>query len=94
MQRARAAYATGKTRDVNFRVQQLQNLLRMYEENEADMITALYKDLRKPKPEAKLLEIEVLKSGNNKCLCASHVSKKYIINNAFNDRCSDHDSKL
>jgi len=34
----------------------------MYEENEADMITALYKDLRKPKPEAKLMEIEVLKS--------------------------------
>jgi len=62
LQRARAAYATGKTRDVDFRIRQLQNLLRMYEENEADMVTALYKDLRKPKPEAKLLEIEVLKS--------------------------------
>ena len=34
----------------------------MYEENEADMVTALYKDLRKPKHEAKLMEIEVLKS--------------------------------
>ncbi len=62
MQKARAAFASGKTRDVNFRVKQLENLLRMYEENEADMITALYKDLRKPKPEAKLMEIEVLKS--------------------------------
>ena len=62
MQKARAAFASGKTRDVNFRIRQLENLLRMYEENEADLITALYKDLRKPKHEAKLMEIEVLKS--------------------------------
>lgn len=34
----------------------------MYNENEADLITALYKDLRKPKHEAKLMEIEVLKA--------------------------------
>ena len=34
----------------------------MYEENEAEMVTALYKDLRKPKYEAKLFEIEVLKN--------------------------------
>uniref|UniRef100_A0A0P6DZQ0 Aldehyde dehydrogenase n=1 Tax=Daphnia magna TaxID=35525 RepID=A0A0P6DZQ0_9CRUS len=62
MQKARAAFASGKTRDVSFRVRQLENLLRMYEENEADLMNALYKDLRKPKPEAKLMEIEVLKS--------------------------------
>lgn len=62
VQRARAAFASGKTRDVNFRVRQLENLLRMYNENEADLTTALYKDLRKPKPEAKLMEIEVLKA--------------------------------
>lgn len=52
---------SGKTRDISFRIRQLENLLRMYEENEADFITALYKDLRKPKYEAKLVEIEVLK---------------------------------
>lgn len=34
----------------------------MYEENEKDLVDALYKDLRKPKPEAKLMEIEVLKA--------------------------------
>lgn len=34
----------------------------MYEENESDLIMALHKDLRKPKPEAKLMEIEVLKA--------------------------------
>ncbi|EFX71031.1 hypothetical protein DAPPUDRAFT_60686 [Daphnia pulex] len=61
MQKARTAFATGKTRDVNFRIRQLESLLRMYEENEADLMNALYKDLRKPKPEAKLMEIEVLK---------------------------------
>ena len=47
---------------MDFRVRQLENLLRLYEENEVDLITALYKDLRKPKPEAKLFEIEVLKT--------------------------------
>ncbi len=62
MQKVRAAFASGKTRDVSFRIRQLESLLRMYEENETDLITALYKDLRKPKPEAKLMEIEVLKS--------------------------------
>lgn len=62
MQKARAAFALGKTRDVSFRVRQLESLLRMYEENEADLMNALYKDLRKPKPEAKLMEIEVLKA--------------------------------
>lgn len=61
MQKARTAFASGKTRDVNFRIRQLESLLRMYEENEADLVNALYKDLRKPKPEAKLMEIEVLK---------------------------------
>ena len=34
----------------------------MYEEHEADLLDAVYKDLRKPKYEAKLVEIEVLKT--------------------------------
>ena len=62
MQRARDAFATGKTRDVSFRIRQLEALLRMYEENEAEIVTALYKDLRKPKYEARMFEIEVLKN--------------------------------
>lgn len=52
---------SGKTRDVSFRIRQLENLLRLYDENEQELLTALYKDLRKPKHEAKLVEIEVLK---------------------------------
>jgi len=62
VQRARDAFATGKTRDVSFRIRQLEALLRMYEENEAEIVTALYKDLRKPKYEARMFEIEVLKN--------------------------------
>ena len=62
MQRARDAFATGKTRDINFRIRQLEALLRMYEENETEIVTALYKDLRKPKYEARMFEIEVLKN--------------------------------
>jgi len=62
LQKARSAFATGRTRDVNFRIQQLEALLRMYHENEAEIVTALYKDLRKPKYEARMFEIEVLKN--------------------------------
>lgn len=62
MQRARDAFATGKTRDINFRIRQLEALLRMYEENETEIVSALYKDLRKPKYEARMFEIEVLKN--------------------------------
>ena len=62
VQRSRDAFATGKTRDVDFRLRQMQSLLRMYEENENDMVTALYKDLRKPKHESLLCEVEYLKN--------------------------------
>ena len=47
---------------MEYRIRQLKNLLRLYEENETALNEALYKDLRKPKHEAKLLEVNVLKS--------------------------------
>lgn len=62
LNKVRNAYSSGKTRNVDFRVRQLRSLLRMYEENEVELTEALYKDLRKPKHEAKLLEVNVLKS--------------------------------
>lgn len=62
VQKARNAFASGKTRDINFRIKQLESLLRLYEENEAELLDAVYKDLRKPKYEAKLVEVEVLKT--------------------------------
>ncbi|GJQ72349.1 Aldh-III [Trypoxylus dichotomus] len=44
---ARAAFETGRTKSLEFRERQLRNLLRMYEENEQEMLDALKKDLNK-----------------------------------------------
>lgn len=60
MQRANAAFMSGRTRDVAFRRKQLESLLRMYEENYDVMAAALAADLRRPKQEAAILEIDFL----------------------------------
>lgn len=57
---ARAAFESGKTKDVGFREKQLKALMRMYKENAAAMMGALAQDLRKSKQESILLEIEYL----------------------------------
>lgn len=57
----RRAFASGKTRNVNFRKQQLKNLLRLYSENVEAICSALKQDLAKPRQESELLEINVLK---------------------------------
>ncbi|XP_022230976.2 aldehyde dehydrogenase, dimeric NADP-preferring isoform X3 [Drosophila obscura] len=62
LQRARLAFASGKTRNVNFRRKQLENLLRCYEENECDIISALEADLRRPKQESLIVETEFMKN--------------------------------
>ena len=54
---ARAAYSTGRTKDVNFRVKQLKQLLRMYEENIDEILQALRKDMRKSRLEGYLYEV-------------------------------------
>ena len=46
---ARAAFNSGRTRSVAWRVNQMRNLLTMLDENEKLICEALYKDLRKPK---------------------------------------------
>ena len=53
---------SGKTRPVEWRVKQLQNLLRMMEENETLICEALHKDLRKPRQESMALEIGYIKN--------------------------------
>lgn len=60
VQQLHNTFSGGKTRDVSFREKQLQNLLRMYEENHVEMARALADDLRKHKQEAYLMEIEFL----------------------------------
>lgn len=62
MQRSHAAFASGKTRNVDFRMKQLKQLKKMYEENQIEMENALAADLRKHKQEAVVFEIEFLKN--------------------------------
>ncbi|XP_059614769.1 aldehyde dehydrogenase, dimeric NADP-preferring isoform X1 [Phlebotomus argentipes] len=62
MQKAHAAFASGKTRDVEFREKQLKQLMRLYEENQTEMEAALAADLRRHKQESNILEIEFLKN--------------------------------
>ncbi|KAK8376602.1 hypothetical protein O3P69_009904 [Scylla paramamosain] len=61
IQRAREAFQCGTTLSIDFRKRQLKALKRMYEENEAAFCSALAQDLKKPKQEAILLELNLLK---------------------------------
>jgi len=62
LQRANAAFLSGKTRNLEFRRKQLEGLWKMYEECENEMIECLAKDLRRSRQEAMLLEIEVMRN--------------------------------
>jgi len=57
----RTCFLSGKTRDVQFRKEQLKNLQRMYNDNVDAFCSALKEDLSKPRQESILLEINVLK---------------------------------
>ncbi|KRT78197.1 hypothetical protein AMK59_6935 [Oryctes borbonicus] len=57
---ARIAFESGRTKSLEFREQQLRNLLKMYEENEQEMLDALKKDLNKSKMEGVLTEVGYL----------------------------------
>ncbi|KAJ2948615.1 hypothetical protein O0L34_g7869 [Tuta absoluta] len=60
VQKARDAFNRGVTKPIEWRRKQLQQLLRMYEENQGAMVDALAKDLRRSKMEAVLLEVDYL----------------------------------
>ena len=60
VEKAHVAFASGRTRDVNFREKQLESLLKMYEDNANEMAEVLAQDLRRHKQEATILEIEFL----------------------------------
>lgn len=55
---ARNAFATGRTKDVEFRRKQLKNLMRMLEENEKRFVEALAFDVGKHKQEAVAYEVD------------------------------------
>lgn len=50
-------FRSGKTKSYEWRVIQLQRIMRMLEENQKKIVEALYKDLAKPEPESLLWEV-------------------------------------
>lgn len=60
MQVAYAAFTSGRTKDLDYREQQLKQLMKMYEDNFDEMVRVLWADLRRHKMEAVLLDVEYL----------------------------------
>jgi len=56
----RASFMSGKSRSLDFRVQQLKNLRRMVVDKSDDILNALAKEMKKSRLEATLYELEVL----------------------------------
>ncbi|MEH2210007.1 aldehyde dehydrogenase [Nostoc sp.] len=61
IQTQRDFFQTGKTKDVNFRIEQLKNLKQAIIEHEQLIVEALKADLHKPEVETYLTEISVIK---------------------------------
>lgn len=59
VQTARSAFASGRTKDVEYRRAQLKALMRMLQENEARFAEAMKSDFGKPKLEAVAYDVEV-----------------------------------
>jgi len=80
---ARAAFNSGRTRPVEWRVTQLHALLSLLEENEKLICEALYKDLRKPRQESITLEINGVKNDIRGCInnINKWVSDNYVEKN-------------
>ncbi|KAF8782204.1 Aldehyde dehydrogenase family 3 member A2 like protein [Argiope bruennichi] len=58
LQKARNAFKGGITKNIDFRIQQLNNMYRMLTENEKQLNLAVEQDLSKPHQEASIYEIE------------------------------------
>ncbi len=61
LQTQREFFATGKTKDVNFRLAQLQKLRTLVTDNKESIIAALKGDLNKPEFESYAMEIGAIK---------------------------------
>lgn len=75
VQELQARFAAGWTRTVEWRAAQLRGVLRMATEMEAEICDALHADLGKPKTEAHVHEISLVKSS---CLFALKNLKKWM----------------
>jgi len=66
--RARTAFNSGRTRPLEWRQQQLRALLNLLDENEDVLCDCLKEDLRKPRQEAIMFEIEFMRNDIRGCL--------------------------
>ena len=57
MSELRTNFASGKTKTIEWKRNQLKQFIKMLEENQEAFATALNKDLRKPKQEAVAFEV-------------------------------------
>ncbi|XP_070508974.1 aldehyde dehydrogenase, dimeric NADP-preferring-like isoform X1 [Chironomus tepperi] len=60
MDRLRSTFSSGKTKDIKFRKKQLEAMLKMFEENRDEICSVLNADLRRPKQEGVVFEINVM----------------------------------
>ncbi|CAG7816733.1 unnamed protein product [Allacma fusca] len=58
--KAKVAFQIGKTLPISFRIEQLQGLINLLRENRGELLNALERDLRKPRTEGILSELEVV----------------------------------
>ncbi|KAI9200275.1 hypothetical protein LWI28_005217 [Acer negundo] len=58
----RASFTNGKTRSYDWRVTQLKSMLKMIDEREQEIVTALRDDLSKPELESTVYEIAMLRN--------------------------------
>ena len=58
----RSNFKSGITKSREYRLKQLNNLMKMYEEGENDLVAALKEDLGKPSAEALMFEIDFNKN--------------------------------
>ncbi|MBA0585563.1 hypothetical protein Gorai_016333, partial [Gossypium raimondii] len=72
----RASFATGKTKSYEWRLTQLNAMVKMMEEKEPQIVAALHDDLSKPELESSIYEIAMLK---NSCRLAVKNMKHWMM---------------
>ena len=72
----RTNFKSGITKSRDYRINQLKNLMKLYEEGEGEIIAALKEDLGKPTAESCMFEIDF-----NKNVCQTFIAHmdKYVL---------------
>lgn len=59
---AREAFSTGRTKNIQFRLKQLKNLLRFLDEQADQIVEVLSEDIKKPPQESLTCEVQLLEN--------------------------------